>query len=77
MPQQDRGNSKPQNQMLFIFECVMSVFYLGFACVFLFTGYFNETVSGIVRLLVGILLGIYGIFRIYRALKKISEKEKE
>jgi hypothetical protein len=53
----------------------MSLFYLAFAVIFLFTDLFMDTVSGTIRLLVGILLGIYGIFRIYRALRKLFAKE--
>ncbi len=75
MQQRENRGVKQQSQISYIFECVMSVFYLAFSVIFLFTDLFSDTVSGIIRLLVGILLGVYGIFRIYRALKKLLAKE--
>lgn len=75
MQQRETRNIKPQNQVSYIFECVMSLFYVAFAVVFLFTDLFIDTVNGPIRLSVGILLGIYGIFRVYRALKKLFAKE--
>ncbi len=75
--QQQRENRsiKQQSQISYIFECVMSVFYIAFSVIFLFTDLFIDTVSGTIRLLVGILLGIYGIFRAYRSLRKLLAKE--
>jgi membrane protein required for beta-lactamase induction len=75
MQQREKRSIKQQSQISYIFECVMSLFYLAFSVIFLFTDLFEDTVYGMVRLLVGILLGIYGIFRIYRALRKLLTKE--
>ena len=77
MQQRENKTVKQRNQALIIFECVMSVVYFAFSVILLFTELFIETVSGTPRLLVGILLGIYGIFRVYRALKKLFPNVKE
>ena len=77
MQQREDRTVKQRNQALYIFECVMSLAYLAFSVIFLFTELFIDTVSGTPRLMVGILLGIYGIFRVYRALKKLFPSIKE
>ena len=77
MQQRENKTVGQRNQALYIFECVMSLAYLTFSYIFLFTELFVDTVSGTPRLLVGILLGIYGIFRVYRALKKLFRNIKE
>ncbi len=64
-----------QNLSRNIFECVMSVFYLAFAGIFLFTDIFAEAVNGSIRIALGILLAFYGIFRVYRVLKKLFAKK--
>ena len=56
---------------MLIFECVMAVLYLSFGAVFLFTPYVSA-VSGWYRIAFGLLLGVYGVFRIIRAIKKVS-----
>ena len=77
MQQRENGTFKQRNLALYIFECVMSLAYIAFSVIFLFTELLKDTVSGIPRLSVGILLGIYGIFRMYRALKKLFPGIKE
>jgi hypothetical protein len=56
------------------FETLMAIFYLIFAGLFLFPGWFHiqmaNQIEGI-RIALGIILAIYGIFRIYRVIKKI------
>ena len=59
---------------LFIFECVMAVLYLAFSFIFLFSSLFNTAFQGGVRIALGVVLGLYGTFRIYRAIKKIVRK---
>ncbi|MDR1371659.1 MAG: hypothetical protein LBJ17_00830 [Dysgonamonadaceae bacterium] len=65
--------------IVFVFECVMAIFYVVFGIVLLFTLlldrvlFYNQTV----KLTVGVLFLVYGIFRIYRSCKKIREKEQE
>lgn len=71
------GKFEGQNLTRYIFECTMSVLYLVFALILLFTNLFSNVVNGTVRLCLGILLAIYGIFRIGRVLKKLFEKNKE
>jgi hypothetical protein len=56
---------------LLIFECVMAVFYLIIGSVFLFTSFYLYLISGMIRIALGIIFGLYGIFRIYRAIKKL------
>jgi hypothetical protein len=46
--------------------------------IFLFTDIFSDAISGKnIRLILGILLGIYGISRVYRAVGKFSIKEND
>jgi hypothetical protein len=65
---------KGQKLALFIFEAAMSVFYLVFAVLFLFPSQFHIQFAPqleSIRVVLGIVLGIYGIFRIYRVIKKL------
>jgi len=59
---------------LLAFEAVMAVFYLIFAVVFLFPSLFPFQIStqfeGI-RVVLGVILGVYGVFRIYRVIRKL------
>lgn len=71
------GNSdrnKGQRLGLFIFECVMSPVYVFLSILLLFTTYFNRSVPQELRIGVGIAIGLYGLFRVYRAYVKIKEK---
>jgi uncharacterized membrane protein len=72
------SNSKKKYGIVFIFECLMAVFYLIFGITLLFTSvldyaFYNKTV----KIAVGILFGIYGIFRIFRSWKQIRDREQE
>jgi hypothetical protein len=58
---------------LFIFECVMSIVYLALAVILLFTPLF-PSIQGGLRIGIGILFGLYGLFRTFRAYKKITWK---
>jgi hypothetical protein len=65
---------KGQQLALLIFEAVMAVFYLAFAALFLFPSQFHVQFAPqleSIRVVLGIVLGIYGIFRIYRVIKKL------
>jgi len=68
----DRG--KGQKLALLAFEAIMAVLYLFFAIIFLFPTLFPfqfaQQFEGI-RIALGIVLGIYGIFRIYRVVRKL------
>jgi len=68
IPQKIEG----QKLGMLIFECVMAVLYLLFGIALLFTSLFENAISGWVRIALGGLLGVYGIFRIARAVKKLA-----
>lgn len=57
-----------------IFECVMAVLYLVFGSIFLFTPIFDKVIQGKLSIALGIVLVLYGIFRIFRAIRKIVSK---
>lgn len=58
----------------FIFECVMAILYLGFGGIFLFSPIFGNIITGGVRIGLGIVLALYGIFRVFRAIRKIVQR---
>ena len=63
-----------QQLALLVFEAAMAILYLFFSVVFLFPSLFHfqfaSQFEGI-RVALGIILGIYGIFRIYRVIRKL------
>lgn len=60
----------------YIFECTMSVLYILFSILLLFTNIFAGSLENKTRIILGLVLGIYGIFRVYRALKKLFIKDR-
>ena len=73
--QENNRKESGQNPGLYIFECVMSLLYLCISYILLFTKIFGYAVSDKnIRLALGILLGLYGIFRVYRAVKKFLNR---
>ncbi|MDR1718499.1 MAG: hypothetical protein LBR67_00040 [Dysgonamonadaceae bacterium] len=74
MSQRNNGNIPQHYSARYLFESVMAVFYVALSALLLFTNVF-DTIQGNVRLWVGVVLGLYGLFRIYRALKKLFQKE--
>jgi hypothetical protein len=65
-----------QRLSLFVFECAMAVFYLAISIVLLFTtmldyAFYNKGL----KLVVGVLFGIYAIFRVFRSLNKLRDRE--
>lgn len=74
MSSQKSSNFEGQNLGLFIFECFMSVLYLAFGYILLFTLFFNNVVSGGIRIALGVLLGLYGLYRIFRAIRKVIRR---
>ncbi|MDR2805088.1 MAG: hypothetical protein LBB85_05500 [Dysgonamonadaceae bacterium] len=63
-----------QKLALFIFEIAMSFFYLVFAVIFLFPSLLHLQFAPqleSIRVVLGAILGIYGIFRVYRIIKKL------
>ena len=71
----ENNSNKFDGQQLgwLIFECVMAVFYLVFAIVFLFPSllHLSIAIQDGLRIALGIILGVYGIFRIYRVINKM------
>jgi hypothetical protein len=73
-------SKKPDGKALalFVFESAMAVLYLVFGVIFLFTSLFDVALMKIsgpdfhsIKIGLGVILGLYGIFRIYRAIKKL------
>ena len=65
-----------QKPVMFIFECVMAVVYLLVASVLLFTDYLggeNSILSNNVRMGLGIIFAVYGVLRVFRAIRKMSK----
>ena len=60
-----------------IFESVMAVLYLIFGAIFLFTPTFDKVMQKGFGIALGIVLVLYGIFRIFRAVRKITSKNNE
>ncbi len=77
----NRNNSdtrqRGQNASLYIFECIMSVIYLIIAYTLLFMDVFKGTMSNGVRIGLGVVFAGYGVFRVYRAIKKSMKKNEE
>jgi len=63
-----------QKLALFIFECVMAIAYLALGIVLLFTPLFIYQIPGGLRIGLGVILVSYGVFRVYRAYKKITQR---
>ena len=59
---------------LFIFECFMALFYVAICIVLLFTPLFVYKIQSGLRISLGVIMGIYGLFRIYRAYCKIKQR---
>ncbi|MCL1934554.1 MAG: hypothetical protein FWF53_12170 [Candidatus Azobacteroides sp.] len=68
------GKYNGQKLALFIFECVMAIVYVALSIILLFTPFFNRSVPGGIRIGVGIVIGLYGLFRVYRAYIKITQR---
>ena len=65
---------KIQKLGLFIFECAMALFYVAISVVLLFTPLFSRSIQEGLRITLGVICGIYGLFRIYRAYNKIVQR---
>ena len=68
----DRRDFKGRNLVLYVFESVMAFFYLAVAYILLFTERFADSIVKEIRLPLGILLGVYGLFRVYRAIGRLT-----
>jgi|GEM_PF-838886 hypothetical protein len=71
MSTEQSGNNKSQSMAWYIFECTMSVLYLGLAYILAFASLFTRLIpfDQIRNILAG-LFALYGLYRIYRAIKK-------
>ena len=59
----------------FVFECTMAVLYLVLCVVILFTPLLkNPALHSGFRISFGIVLGIYGVYRVHRAYIKIKQR---
>ncbi|MDR1783255.1 MAG: hypothetical protein LBR13_03240 [Dysgonamonadaceae bacterium] len=55
---------------LFVFESLMAVVYLAVGIILLFTSLYPP-INGVLRTVLGILFAVYGVFRVYRAVRKL------
>jgi hypothetical protein len=76
MNTEEPGKYKGQKLGLFIFDCFMSVMYLVLSFMLLFTSLLkNWLMPEGVKVGLGVLFGLYGIFRVTRAVKIILQKK--
>ena len=71
----ERRDFQGRNLALYVFESVMACFYLAVAYVLLCTNRFADSIMNDIRLPLGILLGVYGLFRAYRAIRRFFVKK--
>lgn len=73
----DPGKYEGQRLGLFIFDCFMSVMYLVLSIVLLFTSLLKVwQIQREIQIGLGVLFGLYGIFRVTRATKMILRKKR-
>jgi hypothetical protein len=71
MNSEESGKLKGRKLVFLIFECMMALLYLTFGVIFLFTSLYVYMIDGSIRIALGVILGLYGIFRIYRVIKRL------
>lgn len=77
MNTEESGKYKGQRLGLFIFDCFMSVMYLVLSIILLFTSFLeNWQIQREIKIGLGVLFGLYGIFRVTRATKMILRKNR-
>lgn len=59
------------------FESVMAVIYVCIAYLLLCTGVLNPYIAENFRLPLGIILAVYGAFRVYRAIRRVISVNNE
>ncbi|MDR0505802.1 MAG: hypothetical protein LBH32_03140 [Dysgonamonadaceae bacterium] len=74
----ENSNKQDNLKVRLIIECSMAVFYMVAGYVFLFTNFLDNIISNGVfdrglKIALGIVVGFYGIFRVYRVIKKLRE----
>ncbi len=60
-----------------IFESIMSLVYVFCAYVLLATDYFTYTLNEKFRIPLGIILAVYGLFRVFRAIRKLKSAKND
>jgi hypothetical protein len=74
---EETGKYKGQRLGMFIFDCFMSALYLILSYTLLFTPFLkNWQMPDSFKTGIGILFGIYGIFRVSRVAKRIFQKKR-
>jgi FtsH-binding integral membrane protein len=68
--------SESQKFGLFIFDCFMSVMYLVLSVILLFTAFFKIWLADGIRIGLGVIFGLYGIYRVIRATKRIIQRNR-
>jgi hypothetical protein len=63
---------KGQQLALFVFESFMAVFYVAIGLTLL-VGWLTLPIRQIITTIIGALFLLYGLFRIYRAVKKLFD----
>lgn len=77
MNTEESGKYGGQRLGLFIFDCFMSVMYLVLSIILLFTSFLeNWQIQREIKIGLGVLFGLYGIFRVTRATKMILRKNR-
>jgi hypothetical protein len=77
MNSENTDQYESQKLGLFIFDCFMSVMYLVLSIILLFTPLLKSwQIQGSVKIGLGVLFGLYGIFRVTRATKRIVQKNR-
>jgi len=70
-------NEGGQRVGLFIFDCFMSVLYLAFGIILLFTPLMKKwLVPDGVKIGLGILFGLYGIYRVAMVTKRLIQRNR-
>jgi hypothetical protein len=77
MNTEEPGKYEGQKLGLFIFDCFMSVMYLVLSFILLFTSLLkNWLMPESVKIGLGVLFGLYGIFRVTRATMRIIQRNR-
>ena len=77
MSLENPGQHSSQRLGLFIFDCFMSVFYLALGIILLFTPLSkNWAMPDGVKIGLGVLCGLYGIYRVTMATRRMIQRNR-
>lgn len=77
MSSENSGQYEGQKLGLFIFDCFMSIMYLALSIILLFTPLLkNWLIPNGVKIGLGVLFGLYGIYRVARATGRIMRRNR-